>query len=108
MCAALATISSNPPSLRIFHTGVQYTPVASIATCVHRHSVNHASRANKPSVVVAKVRQSRLTLRLLISRTQATTVALCTSRPATRLWITSIFTPPHLCRRRGGLCQSEI
>jgi len=84
MCAALATISVKSPSLRIFHTGVQYTPVASIATCVTRLAVSHASSANKPSVVVAKVRHSRVGLRAVISRTQATTVSLCTSSPATR------------------------
>ncbi len=109
MCAALATIRAKAPSLRIFHTGVQYTPVASIATWLHRHTANHASNASRPSVVVAKVRHSRVTLlRLPTRRTQATTVSLCTSNPATRLCITSILSPPHLRRRRGGLAQNEI
>src|SRR5271165_6774718 len=75
MCAALATISVKSPSLRIFHTGVQYTPVASIATCVHRLAVSQANNDNRPSVVVAKVRHSRVGLRPTISRTQATTVS---------------------------------
>src|SRR5438128_1637961 len=75
MCAALATISVKSPALRIFHTGVQYTPVASIATCVHRLAVSHASNANRPSVVVAKVRHSRVGVRRTISRTQPPTVS---------------------------------
>jgi hypothetical protein len=73
MCAALATTNPNSPSLRIFHTGVQYTPVASIATCVTRLAVSQSSKANRPSVVVVKVRHSRVDLRPTISRTQATT-----------------------------------
>ena len=108
MCAALATISSKSPSFRIFHTGVQYTPVASIATSVTRLAVNHASNSNRPVVVAAKLRHSRVALRPFIRRTQATTVSLWTSRPATRLCITSMPSPPHLCRRCGGLRQNEV
>src|SRR5215510_14116921 len=66
-------------------TGFQYTPVASIATCVHPALSNHSASANNPCVVVGKRRTSRSTLRLLIRRRQATTSTLCTSRPAHRL-----------------------
>src|SRR5215472_3411479 len=83
-CAAFARISANRPS-RMCQTGFQYTPVASIATCLHPELSNHSASANNPCVVVGKRRTSRSTLRLLISRRQATTSTLCTSRPAHRL-----------------------
>src|SRR6516165_4834112 len=83
-CAAFARISANRPS-RMCQTGFQYTPVASIATCLHPALSNHSASANNPCVVVGKRRTSRSTLRLLISRRQATTSTLCTSRPAHRL-----------------------
>ena len=108
MGAALARISSKGPSLRMFQTGLQYTSVASIATCLTRLSVNHASNANRPPVVVAKVRHSHVGLRPTINRTQATTVSLWTSRPAPRLCMISMASPPHLHRRGGGLQQHEI
>jgi autotransporter passenger strand-loop-strand repeat protein len=65
-------------------------------------------QGNSPSVVVAKVRHSRVSLRPGISRTQATTVSLWTSRPATRLYMTCVLSPPHMHRRGGGLAQKEI
>src|SRR4029078_12770368 len=74
-------MSANRPS-RMCQTGFQYTPVASIATCVHPALSSHSASANNPCVVVGKRRTSRSTFRLLIRRTQATTSALCTSRPA--------------------------
>src|SRR5262245_42093406 len=83
-CAAFARISANRPS-RMCQTGFQYTPVASIATCVHPALSNHSASANNPCVVVGKRRTSRSALRLLIRRRQATTSTLCTSRPAHRL-----------------------
>src|SRR4029079_15176468 len=55
--------------------------VASIATSVHPALSSHSASANNPCVVVGKRRTSRSTFRLLIRRTQATTSALCTSRP---------------------------
>src|SRR5262249_4474203 len=67
---------------RMCQTGFQYTPVASIATCVHRALSSHSASANNPCVVVGKRRTSRSTFRSLIRRRQATTSALCTSRPA--------------------------
>src|ERR1700736_2839593 len=78
------------------------TPVASIATWLQRHSSNHANKARKPSVVVSNVRHSRVTLRPAPSRTQATIVALWTSRPATRSCITSIVHSSSSCAASVG------
>src|SRR5215471_3916794 len=80
-CVAFARMSAKRPS-RMCQTGFQYTPVASIATCVHPALSSHSASANNPCVVVGKRRTSRSTFRLLIRRRQATTSALCTSRPA--------------------------
>src|SRR5689334_24398962 len=59
MCAAFATINSKAPSLRMFQTGFQNTPVASIATWVQPCSVSQASRPCRPVVEVSNVRHSR-------------------------------------------------
>jgi hypothetical protein len=50
--------------------------VASIAATLHRLEFNHSSRASRPSVAVAKVRQSRVALIPDIARTHATTLSL--------------------------------
>src|ERR1700756_2538942 len=73
-----------------------------MATWLQRSCVSHRSKACRSSVVVENVRHSRFTWRPDWIRTQATIVALCTSRPATRSCITSITPPPSWCRRRGG------
>ncbi len=83
-CAAFARISAKRSS-RTYQIGFQYTPVASIATCVHPARSSQSASSNNPRVVVGKRRTSRSTFLLLISRRQATTSALCTSRPAHRL-----------------------
>jgi hypothetical protein len=64
-CTAFARISVNRPS-RMCQAGFQYTPVASIATCVHPALSSHSASANNPCVVVGKRRTSRSTFRLLI------------------------------------------
>src|SRR5262249_38621698 len=84
----------------------QYTPVASIATCVHPALSNHSASANNPCVVVGKRRTSRSTLRLLIRRRQATTSTLCTSRPAHRLC--NVFIATSLGRGRRQALAHRI
>src|SRR5262249_12939472 len=42
---------------KMFHTGFQYTPVLSIATCVTRSSISHAARARKSAVIVLNRRK---------------------------------------------------
>jgi len=66
------------------HTGFQYTPVASIATCVQPASASHVDSSNRLAVVVPKLRTVVDALPPAARRTQATTVSLCTSRPAQR------------------------
>src|SRR5262245_25668535 len=51
-------------------------------TCVHPAFSSHSASANNPCVVVGKRRTSRPTFLFVITRRQATTSALCTSRPA--------------------------
>src|SRR5262245_34422918 len=104
-CAAFARISANRPS-RMCQTGFQYTPVASIATCVHPALSSHSASANNPCVVVGKRRTSRSTLRLLIRRRQATTSTLCTSRPAHRLC--NVFIATSLGRGRREALAHRI
>jgi hypothetical protein len=45
-----------------------YTPVASIATCVHPAFSSHSASANNPCVVVGKRRTSRPTFLFVITR----------------------------------------
>src|SRR5208283_3254357 len=65
------------------------------ATCVQPDSVSHFNNARSPVVVVSNVRHSRFTLPPIINLTQATTIALCTSRPAQRSCNVSIMAPPR-------------
>src|SRR5258708_35681992 len=88
MCAALASTNSKSSS-KICHTGFQYTPVASIATCVQLQELSHSAKLNNPLVVVRKLRTSCCT-GVDTQRTQATTTSLCTSRPAQRGYNTSM------------------
>src|SRR5712691_6524967 len=82
MCWALTRMTSKVAS-KMLKTGLQYTPVLSMATWLTSCSLNQSESASKPTVVVAKVRTSRLTFpRSPVFRMQATTVFLCTSRPA--------------------------
>src|SRR5262245_42636863 len=104
-CAAFARINANRPS-RMCQTGFQYTPVASIATCVHPALSSHSASANNPCVVVGKRRTSRSTLRLLMRRRQATTSTLCTSRPAHRLC--NVFIATSLGRGRREALAHRI
>src|SRR5262249_44584728 len=62
--------------------------------------------ANNPCVVVGKRRTSRSTLRLLITRRQATTSTLCTSRPAHRLC--NVFIATSLGRGRREALAHRI
>ena len=63
MCCALASTSVNDDSSsRMCHTGFQYTPVASIATCVQPASVSQAASSSRPAVVVATVHEAEVGL----------------------------------------------
>jgi hypothetical protein len=75
-CAAFARISWNSPSDSTCHTGLQYTPVASIATCVQPFADSQSDSARSPAVVVTKVLTSVVTLFSSASRAEATTVFL--------------------------------
>src|SRR5262249_59289067 len=81
-----------PPALAI--PASQYTPVASIATCVQPFTSSHSPNSIRLAVVVANVRTERDTLPPSTMRTHATTVSLCTSRPAQRGYITSMTSSP--------------
>ena len=85
MCCALASTSVNDSSSsRTCHTGFQYTPVASIATCVQPASVSQAASSSRPAVVVANSRCSVVTFRPAAMRTHAFTHREWTSNPAHR------------------------
>ena len=77
-------------SSRTCHTGFQYTPVASIATCVQPASVSQAASSSRPAVVVANSRCSVVTFRPAAMRTHAFTHREWTSNPAHRGYKTSI------------------
>ena len=83
MCAALASTSSNSSSSTC-QTGFQYTPVASIATCVQPCSASQSASASNSVVVLPKLRTSWC-MGGETQRTQATMVSLCTSSPAQRV-----------------------
>ena len=70
--------------------GFQYTPVASIATCVQPASVSQAASASRPAVVVANSRCSVVTFRPAAMRAHAFTRREWTSNPAHRACKTSI------------------
>src|SRR5215831_11777417 len=93
-CAAFAKTSSKLLSASTCHTGFQYTPVASIATCVQPFASSHSPNSTRLAVVVANVRTERNTSPPSAKRTHATTVSLCTSRPAQRRYITSMISSP--------------
>src|SRR5262249_61646134 len=59
-CVAFARMSAKRLS-RTCQTGFQYTPVASIATCVHPALSSHSASANNSCVVVGKPRTCRST-----------------------------------------------
>ena len=82
MCCALASTSVNEASSsRTCHTGFQYTPVASIATCVQPASVSQAASSSRPAVVVANSRCSVVTFRPAAMRAHAFTHREWTSSP---------------------------
>jgi acetyl-CoA acetyltransferase len=83
-CRALHSVSSKSSS-RMCHTGCQYTPVASIATCVTRYAASQSRSATNPATVVENS-ASCGSRRSAASgtRTHAVTCALCTSSAPTR------------------------
>src|SRR5581483_6811721 len=92
LCCALTNSSANWPS-STFHTGCQYTPVLSIATCVTPCSASQSANASGSAVVVGKVRICLVGSpgpALPGVSTHATTVCLWTSRPQPRSYSTSI------------------
>src|SRR6202048_5489512 len=82
--------------------GFQYTPVDSMATCVTPLEESHAAISTNSRVVVPQWRTSCSTLPPALSRrTQASTLSLCTSKPAQHLRMISIGSSSgHL---RGGI-----
>jgi len=82
------------------HTGFQYTPVASIATCSTPKDSSQSARASSPEVVVSKVRTCCNGAPSRAMRTQATTVCLCTSNPAQRGQMTSMIASVVACELR--------
>ena len=70
----------------MLQTGRQYTPVLSIATCVHPSWVSQSSSRSKSSVIVEKVRTSFFPG---FSK-QATNILACTSMPQQHTYNTSM------------------
>jgi hypothetical protein len=97
MCIALASTSANASSSTC-QTGFQYTPVASIATCVTPASAGQSASASNCLVVVPKVATACSAFGPSWMRRDATTTSLCTSSPAHRGWNTSICSSLR-CRR---------
>ena len=84
MWAALASTSSKASSSTC-QTGFQYTPVASMATCVTAMAREPVGQRQEPGRARGKLTGSLTrTCPPSAIRTQATTVALCTSNPAQR------------------------
>ena len=91
--AALARASSRSISSHsTAQTGFQYTPVASITTCVTPWLFSHADKRSRSAVVVANVSTWRTTRAPSAMRAQATTLSLWMSRPAQRGCRTSMVT----------------
>src|SRR5262245_33322979 len=92
---------------RILNTGFQYTPVLSIATCVHPTLLSQSPSCNSSSVIVAKV---RISLRPFVTR-HATTVLACTSSPQQHSYTTSIassfrsWRENRTCQRLCSACS---
>src|SRR5215813_3562731 len=85
MWRALTKMTVRRPS-RMLNTGFQYTPVLSIATCVHPALLSQSPNCSSSSVIVAKV---RISFRPLVT-SHATTVLACTSNPQQLSYTTSI------------------
>ena len=85
-----STSVNEASSSRTCHTGFQYTPVASIATCVQPASVSQAASSSRPAVVVANSRCSVVTFRPAAMRAHAFTHREWTSSPAHRGYKTSM------------------
>jgi hypothetical protein len=98
MCWALTSRMSNWPSSR-FQIGFQNTPVDSMATCVTPDRLSQSLNSSRAAVVVPKVRVcDRVLPPPSRRRTHATTVFLCTSRPAQAEYRVSI----GCLRKRNG------
>src|SRR5262249_33551541 len=91
MCCGFTSIKSKRPS-KTFHTGFQYTPVASITTWVTLCSASHAAISPSSPVKVPKRRSSFSSLRYSRIITHAEMLFLCTSSPQHRECNTSIHT----------------
>src|SRR5262249_21867808 len=77
---------------KTFHTGFQYTPVASITTWVTLCSASHAAISSSSPVKVPKRRSSFSSLPCSRIITHAEMLFLCTSSPQHRECNTSIHT----------------
>src|SRR5262249_34861988 len=91
-CAALHKTSSNSSS-STYQTGFQYTPAASIATCLTPSPSSQSRNASRSLVIVEKVPISSVRFPLRSgTRTHAVTDALCTSSAQQRSYNCSIMT----------------
>jgi len=91
MCCGFTSIKSKRPP-KTFHTGLQYTPVASITTWVTLCSASHAAISSSSPVKVPKRRSSFSSLPCSRIITHAEMLFLCTSSPQHRECNTSIHT----------------
>src|SRR5437867_7014795 len=116
MCRALPRMicSGDPSSTRC--TGIQYTPVLSMATCVHSRLSNHSRKRSSSSRNVPNVHLTTFGGLLRPSRQHATIFFLCTSRPAPTTTTTSMTASfdrlskartPHLKNRICSACLFE-
>src|SRR6267378_3221235 len=100
MCRALPRMicSGDPSSTRC--TGIQYTPVLSMATCVHSRLSNHSRKRSSSSRNVPNVHLTTFGGLLRPSRQHATIFFLCTSRPAPTTTTTSMTASFHWLSKR--------
>src|SRR5579864_2073830 len=105
MCCAFTSTISNWPS-KMFHTGFQYTPVDSSATCVTPHARSQSARLSSSTVNVPKRRFSFRTAPLASAHnTQAVMLFLWTSNPQQQGYKTSIVV--SLTARCSTLAKNE-
>src|SRR5246127_2568846 len=97
------SISCRPYDSSTFHTGIQYTPVASIATALTRHLHSHCARARNSPVIVPNRHLCRVSAPSFVSLiTHTAMLFLCTSIPQQLRWTLMALLLHH--RRRRLLC----
>ena len=101
MCAALATINSNAPSLRSSTPAPRSPP--SRRACIGTPSTTPAGPTSPASSRRCDTPGSPCGCSSAAHRP----LSLCAVQAGYSLWITSMFTPPHLCRRRGASAKAK-